>query len=138
MLTGGWVTLQDIIKILRKGLILLTIILFAVFLRLSYFSYYHYREAVIAQQKGDLLSALNSYSWSIRNYFPANPYAYRSVNNSISLMQDSLSAQQSENVQHGLHNLRAALYSIRTFYQPYSDSLRQIEEMLNQKDEDLD
>jgi hypothetical protein len=112
-------------------MILIVILLLASVLRLAMLSESHFRTACEAQQRGDFPTALQAYTWSIRNYFPGNPRVSQALRGALEITDTyRLQGKNQEAIQ-GLRDLQAALYAIRSFYQPCRDSLPAIEARLN-------
>lgn len=99
--------------------------------RLAVLSQEHLYEARQARLSGNLPSALESYTWAIRNYFPANPYISPALDESQNLIETLHREGKIDEEIKGLRQLQAALLSIRSFTQPYKKSLKIIEEKLS-------
>ncbi|MFB3787011.1 MAG: hypothetical protein ACE15F_11660 [bacterium] len=98
--------------------------------RLAWMSSHAVREAAQAGQAGRWDEAFQAYLGSIRNDFPGNPYAVEALRGAMSVIDGYHEQGQTENERQALEDLRAVLYSIRSFRQPHADVLRQVEQRL--------
>ncbi|MBN2330030.1 MAG: hypothetical protein JXR73_23015 [Candidatus Omnitrophica bacterium] len=98
--------------------------------RLTMLSAGHFQRAQTADQAGRMEEAVESYAWSIRNYYPGNPYCGRAIRGALHVIDECYKSEQVDRKQQALLELRAALLSIRSFYQPYRRELEQIDKQL--------
>jgi len=84
-------------------------------------------EALLA---GRVEEAFQAYLESIRHDFPGNPYSPKALRGALNIIDGYHEQGQAEKERHALEDLRAVLYSIRSFHQPYADFLRQTEQRL--------
>src|ERR1051325_2132763 len=109
----------------------LTISLMVVLLgRLALGSYLEYRQAQSWQQKNEFYEAGLHYGRAIRWYFPANPWGIRSIDKLLVLAQVELAAGKQQQSYRLYQILQGALASVRSFYQPYSQTLAQTRQQL--------
>ena len=132
----GVFTRREFRRIILYGVILFFILITVSVIRLTIFSNSHLRDAKEALQTGNLQAALQSYTWSIRNYYPGCPYTSQAVEGALQVIDIFHSQGKIKEEQQGLRDVQAALYAIRSFYQPCRNSLRAIEERLNHESQD--
>ncbi|MCA9519827.1 MAG: hypothetical protein KC609_02590, partial [Myxococcales bacterium] len=77
--------------------------------------------------KHDLDRAITHYRRAIQWYLPANPYVERAVGRLVELAQRAESTGNGALALRAWRDLRGALYSVRSFYQPYSEQIRAAE-----------
>lgn len=98
--------------------------------RLSMLSAGHLQRAQTADQAGRMEEAVEAYAWSIRNYFPGNPYSGRAIRGALHVIDECHESKQVNQKRQALLEIRAALLSIRSIYQPYKRELKQIDKQL--------
>jgi len=104
--------------------------LFLLLGRLTSLSAKHFQEAEAAGKNGRYETALKSYNEAIKNYFPGSPYSYRSAQKTLGVIDAYHAEGKNAEEALALRDAQAALYSIRSFYQPYREVVRSIEERL--------
>lgn len=130
MKPGGIVTFSQFVRWLRIGAPIAFIAVAALTVRLTVLSANHYNRAVEAERADDYAEAIRAYTWSIRNYYPGNPYAARSLENALSIVDVYGKNERFDRQKQALQDLHAVLWAIRSFYQPYRIELRRIESAL--------
>ncbi len=131
MKPGGNFTLSEFVRLMRVGALIAVIVFIALVARLTFVSAHHHRLALEAGHAERYEEAIRSYTWSIRNYYPGNPYSARSLKNALNIVDRYDEEGKSNLEQQALGDLHAALLALRSFYQPYPDELRRIEAMLH-------
>ncbi len=97
-----------------------------------FLSHHYVTEARTAVQQGKSEEALHSYNQSIRNYFPANPFVERALQEVEEIIEKYRAEGNRIEEERALRDLRASLLSIRSFFQPYPETLHDIEARLQQ------
>ena len=115
-----------------SGLGISAFILFVLILRLTYLSSSYCQQGLEAYKTGDREKAFLSYTWAIRNYYPGNPYVYKSIDKALEIIKEESAEGKKHKEMIRLQDLRAALYSIHSIFQPCKDSLQLIEEKIKQ------
>jgi len=117
-------------KLLRAGAILLIVSLFALFFRLNYLSSYYYNLADEAHSVGNLPEAAQLYSWTIRNHYPGNHYCHNAIQGTLAIADYYHEEEQFENEIQILLQLRASLYAIHSYYQPFEIHVQNINQRI--------
>lgn len=110
-----------------------TIAILAVFVlagRLAILSAGHLTRAQAAVESGRFVESIQAYTWSIRNYFPGNPYSARAIRGALRVIDGYHEPGQIELKKIALLDLHACLLSIHSFYQPYREEYLLIEKEL--------
>lgn len=98
--------------------------------RLYILSATYYQQAIIAAENEQMEEAVQLFTQSIRNYFPGNPYVSRSINEIQRIVDGYHEQGQIEKANQTVSDLTASLYAIRSFYQPFSIQLQELEQRL--------
>ncbi len=125
------ISIQRLKRTALYSAVIIIFIVLALTTRLTVLSANHLQQAELARQSGQLDEAIEFYTWSIRNYFPCNTYTTRSVQGAIRVIDQYDENSQIDKKKIALLNLQAALSSIRSFYQPYSDQLVIIQQQID-------
>jgi hypothetical protein len=99
------------------------------FLRLTILSSSSYKQGEEEFNKGQYEIALEHFTWSIRNYYPGNPYVKRSVQRTLDIISQFHDAGLGTREQQTRQRLKAALRSIRSVAQPYQGIIVTLENM---------
>ncbi|RJP34403.1 MAG: hypothetical protein C4527_02420 [Candidatus Omnitrophota bacterium] len=127
---NGILTWNEFYTIVKKGFLIAWIILFALIGRMVYLSHRYLCEAVDAERNGRYEMALHAYNRSLRNYLPMNPYHSRAMGGAMGVIRMYQGEEKFVEEERALHDLRATLLSIRSFFQPYHTTLREIDARL--------
>ncbi|MEW6238211.1 MAG: hypothetical protein AB1656_22710 [Candidatus Omnitrophota bacterium] len=117
-------------RVFRNAVLFAGISILLLLGRLTVLSAQHYRDAEAAKKNGRYETALKSYNEAIKNYYPGSPYSYWSAQKSLGLIDAYRAEGKTAEEELALRDAQAAFYSIRSFYQPYRESLRAIEERM--------
>ncbi|MBI1389957.1 MAG: hypothetical protein GC154_16070 [bacterium] len=102
----------------------------ALILRLGLLSSSHLGEAANLSKRGDYLAALDAYTDSIRNYFPGNPWSRRAAGEAFQMIRSA--SREAQARRRDLEQLRGSILALRSFYQPYSSILNEIQTELGE------
>lgn len=119
---------------MARGAVLACLILILVVVKLAFEAERHMRRAEEALAEGDREEALWHFQWALRSYVPGLPANRRAVTQIENLAGAWASEDQPERAKETLRTLRATLYAVRSFYQPFPDVLRRTEERLGLTD----
>ncbi len=131
MFSGGVLTKAEFRRILWIGFFIAPLVLLTIAARLAFLSYTHNERASDFLLDGQLENALHSYQWSIRNYFPGNPFVKHALDETLNAINGYHTKGKISEERTTLQNLRASLLSIRSFYQPYPHILQLVDEKLS-------
>ncbi len=120
---------------LRRWAPVAGIILLAVIGRLVYLSQSHLAQAHKHIQAEEFDEAIWDYQWAIRHYVPGWPSCSKAVVELHELAKRWHTDGDQENYRKTLNRLRGSLYAIRSFYQPFADTLKIVEEELRENEE---
>jgi hypothetical protein len=113
-----------------RGAVVAGVVLLLVVLKLAFEAEGHLRRAEKALSEGNREEALWDFQWALRSYVPGLPANRRALAGIEKLSGTWAAEGQTERAQEALRTLRATLYAIRSFYQPFPDVLRRTEESL--------
>ncbi len=126
----GLIGLRQFVKWVKQGLILVCIILVLIVAKLTYQAESHFRKAEQAVTEQDWKEAVWQYQWALRSYVPGLPVNRQAVTRLEDLAAQWNAAGNTEQGLDALQTLRAALYSIRSLYQPFPEALLRTEEAI--------
>lgn len=112
------------------GIAISLLVLFILLARLTFFSAQAYHQGKAAYAAGEYPQAVEAFTLSIRHYYPGNRYSGAAVESAIEAIDQLLTNGEREQALLGLYEVRAALQSARSVYQPYSLPLQTVEERL--------
>lgn len=98
--------------------------------RLTWLSSSYIQLAAIAQQQNKDEEMIQAYLGVLRNHFPGNPYSSNAILNILQQVDEWKRQNNNQEALKSLKNLRATLYGIESFYQPFSSQLNDIEEQI--------
>ena len=126
----GLCGLRQFYVVLVRVAVLVVLILLLVVAKVAWDAENHFREAEQALAEGDREEALWHFQWALRNYVPGLPTNRRAVTQIEGLAAEWAAAGETERATNALRTLRATLYSIHSFYQPFPDVLSRTEKTL--------
>jgi len=127
---SGLIGLRQFVKWVKQGLILTCLILVLIVAKLIYQAESHFQKAEQAVSEQDWKEAVWHYQWALRSYVPGLPVNRQAVTRLEELAAQWNAAGNTEQGLDALRTLCAALYSIRSVYQPFPEALRRAEEAI--------
>ena len=121
---------RQFLTVMARGAVLAGLVLLLVVLKLTFEAQRHFRQAEQALTEENREEALWHFQWALRSYVPGLPVNRRAVMQIEKLAKAWAAEGQADRAKEALRTLRATLYAIRSFYQPFPDILRRTEESL--------
>lgn len=114
------------------------IVIAAIAGRLAYLSHTHYTKAEAHLRAEEYDDALWEYQWAIRHYVPGWPTNGRAVTDLRALADRFRDENDRESQRRALRRLRGSLYAIRSVYQPFAETLDEVERELKELGEPIE
>lgn len=112
------------------GFVFCGICFVAVILRLTWLSSTHMQAAHTAIEDHAEDKLIDACLAAVRNHFPGNPYSKQAVTEILQKTNQWETQDRKDEALTALKNLRAALYGIESFYQPFAPQLNEIESQI--------
>jgi hypothetical protein len=126
----GLCTVRQLKRFLVRGAVLASLVLLLIVLKLGIEAERHFRQGRQALAEENREEALWHFQWALRSYVPGLPTNRSAVLEIENLANTWTAEGEIDRAQEARRTLRAALYAVRSFYQPFPDILHRTEETL--------